>query len=669
MASRLEYDSSAFSYFFLALAVWGLAPLTAVWWPSILDGVRSDGAPSASAAARKLATDDAATSPASIRSMRVRTNDYLSERRRKKGKARAVVVVAGWALVAAFALALRGEGTDIAQFNPFEVLGVPEGASEAEIKKAYRKLSLQWHPDRWTQGDKEEKALAESRFVKVAKAHAALTDPIAKKNWELYGNPDGRQALEMSVGLPAFLLEKENQFYVVGCYLMMILVVFPSAVLVWAHEGKRSTGGTGQALKALREQAADASSSSPSSPSSSAEKSLHADTEEILRVGVHRGITFAEAADIVASAAEFRALGFRDEAEKNIVEQLHKEMVANKNMPEAVLSLLSGLGMVTPGNIKAIVLVWAHLNRRHDQATATDGLLDDMEVVLRTSPALLRQIVMHARTTCHLPTLRVAVLFMQYFNQALVPDASPLTQIPGVRTAADVAEVLKLLPTNLVSAGARHPSVLRNTVSRVVNAETPPASGSRDDAVKQTFAGVPFRSLDAKVGTIAEIDKSAGGKNNADDVRVWKLTWEEFSVKGDLVHIVPIATREGASTTATTTGKGRKAWTPFLPHDVYEEVFFCVSNGPGSKNMGNIPKGPERVVGFATVRCERLSLSLPRSGAGVPPPNNHRTTTTTPKKPGGEQFQKWNILVVERRSVCTPWCERLCVRTTLFVTR
>lgn len=34
-------------------------------------------------------------------------------------------------------------------------------------------------------------------FMKVAKAYEALTDPVAKENWERYGNPDGKTAMEV----------------------------------------------------------------------------------------------------------------------------------------------------------------------------------------------------------------------------------------------------------------------------------------------------------------------------------------------------------------------------------------------------------------------------------------------------------------------------------------
>src|SRR4051812_11371289 len=64
----------------------------------------------------------------------------------------------------------------------YEVLGVARDASEADIKKAYRKLARDYHPDR-NPGDKQ----AETRFKEVQQAYEVLGDKNKRAQYDRFG--------------------------------------------------------------------------------------------------------------------------------------------------------------------------------------------------------------------------------------------------------------------------------------------------------------------------------------------------------------------------------------------------------------------------------------------------------------------------------------------------
>ena len=69
----------------------------------------------------------------------------------------------------------------------YDTLGVSKGASQDEIKKAYRKLARQYHPDK-NPGDKD----AEERFKEVQTAYDVLSDAEKRKQYDRFGSTNGR---------------------------------------------------------------------------------------------------------------------------------------------------------------------------------------------------------------------------------------------------------------------------------------------------------------------------------------------------------------------------------------------------------------------------------------------------------------------------------------------
>ncbi|KAF1315256.1 5-formyltetrahydrofolate cyclo-ligase, partial [Globisporangium splendens] len=72
----------------------------------------------------------------------------------------------------------------------YEMLGVSASATPAQMKKAYRKLSLKYHPDKQTE---ETREAVKEKFVKVTNAYRVLSDPARREKYDLYGIADEQE--------------------------------------------------------------------------------------------------------------------------------------------------------------------------------------------------------------------------------------------------------------------------------------------------------------------------------------------------------------------------------------------------------------------------------------------------------------------------------------------
>ncbi|KAL1491436.1 hypothetical protein ABEB36_012035 [Hypothenemus hampei] len=221
MGQKFQYDESGgtFFYFLLSFLALVLIPVTIFYWP------------------RKKKFDPEAEKqlchcpPCLLKRENLK---HAEPWRNTKNFLVKAGILMGWILLIFLAYKVSQFDYEMANFDPYDILGVAPGASQAEVKKAYRKLSLILHPDKDTGNEKE--------FMKLSKAYQALTDDEARRNWEKYGNPDGPGAMSFGIALPSWIVEKENSIWVLGLYALVFMVALPIIVGTWWYRSIKFTG-------------------------------------------------------------------------------------------------------------------------------------------------------------------------------------------------------------------------------------------------------------------------------------------------------------------------------------------------------------------------------------------------------------------------------------------
>jgi len=218
---KFQYDESGgtFFYFLLSFLALLLLPGTYYWWPrkrkqdpeTLVKECQCDGCKK--------------------KSLLIQSNEPWKGTKHLFIK---LLIFSGWVILIFLAYKVSQFDYEYANFDPYEILGVPLGSSQAEIRKSYRKLSLILHPDKETGNEKA--------FMKLTKAYQALTDDEARRNWEKYGNPDGPGAMSFGIALPSWIVEKENSVWVLGLYALVFMVALPTVVGMWWYRSIRYTG-------------------------------------------------------------------------------------------------------------------------------------------------------------------------------------------------------------------------------------------------------------------------------------------------------------------------------------------------------------------------------------------------------------------------------------------
>ncbi|KAK3758267.1 hypothetical protein RRG08_036537 [Elysia crispata] len=216
---QFEYDEEGGTFFYFLLSFWALIiiPSTYFLWPT----------------KEKTATEDKKRKCQC--SVCLKKRDAIA---REKATIQPTVIKIclgiGWVIFAFLAWKVSMIQLDYVEYDPFFELGIDRGATDGEIKKAYRKLTLVYHPDKET-GDPK-------KFMRIAKAYAALTDEESRKNWEEFGNPDGPEATKFGIALPKWIVERENSMWVLAVYGLVFMIILPVVVGVWWYRSIKFSG-------------------------------------------------------------------------------------------------------------------------------------------------------------------------------------------------------------------------------------------------------------------------------------------------------------------------------------------------------------------------------------------------------------------------------------------
>ncbi|WRT65860.1 uncharacterized protein IL334_002811 [Kwoniella shivajii] len=399
MAPGISYDESGSlaSYF-------GVTFLAIILIPWTLASTRSKGKKSVQPL---CPCKECQSTPARIHSIK-------STKRKRKFIQKSLPLLLAWGLFGylcySLSVAPRLEGETV--YNPFEILGLSDSSNDKQIKKHYKKLSLQFHPDKIKLAENQTQEDADAKFVELTKAYKSLTDEVTRDNLAKYGNPDGPQQREDKIAIPQWVVEGKNSIWVLGAYGLVLGGGIPWVVGRWWFAQRKLT-----------------------------RDGILNPTAEIFFHQLREDTDFISLISLLASALEFSAiLGAKKRGSKKErkerqakIDDLETVVEAKKaeiGIEEHPLMRKENRVQVTTAVAKrARALLWAHLLRigLNDHELESDKL-----AVLRVTPPLLNALANISLAHNWLTTSLLCIKLQPALVQALPADVSPLAQLPGV---------------------------------------------------------------------------------------------------------------------------------------------------------------------------------------------------------------------------------------------
>ncbi|KAF8655190.1 hypothetical protein AX16_003222 [Volvariella volvacea WC 439] len=330
------------------------------------------------------------------------SSSLLSPKLRRK----TIFLAAGWGILAFLLHKAYNAQDENKVYNPFEVLGIPTGLSPKEIKTHFKQLSRKFHPDKVIPSANQTLEDIQNRFVEITKAYKALTDDTIRENWERYGHPDGRQETSAGIALPKWIVESQNNIWVLGFYGLAFGGALPALVGRWWFGSRQRT-----------------------------KDGIHAQSAASFFKSLKEESTFDEVVATLGTAYQWERPAQATKLESDLTELEKKvESEAGKKW-----STIKGFFNNQPARRRALVLLYAHLLRI---PITNPALQNEQSEILLQSPLLLNALINIAIARNWLSTTLSVMRLHASLVQALLPghDRLRLTQLPGIK--ADELETL-----------------------------------------------------------------------------------------------------------------------------------------------------------------------------------------------------------------------------------
>merc|ERR1719247_2794892 len=258
---------------------------------------------------------------------------------------------------------------------------------KSAIKKAYRKKSLLYHPDKCVD-DAASPGACNDNFVKVAKAYEVLTNEATRENYEKYGNPDGYHGTSVTIGLPSWLTNKDNELAILVAYFVVMIVIIPVVVGLWWRKSSKFL-----------------------------EDGVMQNTAYRFYRQVQENTAAKYMPGILASAVEFCEGAPCKNSQAADLSKLHKRLEDN---------FVKNQGDVNNDIMKVKTLLYAHLLREEIPAS----LAPDMETVLQHSHRLLNGLLNICMEQRFVTATINCIEFSQLLTQGLWFHSNQLLQLP-----------------------------------------------------------------------------------------------------------------------------------------------------------------------------------------------------------------------------------------------